>query len=486
MKHEGYLLRLDADSWAEISKKSRNSIRKAEKEGVRIELSQDMDAFKKLHFKPGNLPPSVPANGELYLAYKESQAVAGMVILKEKDRLVYGYAGSSKLGRKCQANSLLIWHVVRHYQGTPYQYLDLGYSLRQSLNRFKRNFATSTYPLPDRILEEKGYFKIAIENFFAILNDDPSPAAKQYAKTESLQELLLSRQSMWARRRGEEHVRVPPQLRLNDRIFALYEDEIYLHRLLYLKGKLQPNLPARKKYAMVLTHSCSRDRANDLKSWIDLERKHKVRSTFFVEPNPTHEEQIEALSQASRDGWEIGLHAAVNSAQSKQTLENVIGGKILGARLKHLLLDSSAASVLKQSGVEYDSSFGNHFPGWRNFLAHPFMYHDLLYEIPLCLSSSYAGNQKEGFVKLVKHFIDLIRGRSGILTIDMAIGQDRGAGEKLQIWDEVLTIANQDEECVTMRGRDILQNANAVRSTDLGGTDHSADLTAPKTTSMSV
>jgi hypothetical protein len=493
MKHEGYLLRLHSDSWAKISKKTRNAIRRAQRQGVRVELSQDMDAFKKLHFKPENLPTSLPANAELYLAFKGSEAVAGIVILRENGRLVYRYAGSNRVGRRCQANSYLIWDLVKRYTGTPHEYLDLGYSLRQSLNRFKRSFATSTYPIPDNILEEKGYFKLATDNFPNVLNDELDLPTNQEQAQRSLREFLSSRKSKQGTQYTEVPARAPATWTLNDRIFRLYEDEIYLHRLLFLKGRLQPNLPTGKKYAVVLTHSCSGDVLERLQSFVDLERQHHLFSTFFVEPDAVKGEGIEVLREASKNGSEIALHAATYLTQSKRLLETILGREIRGARMKHLLLDRRTATAIKQTGFDYDSSFGNYFPGWRNFLAYPFMYCDMLYEVPLCISSTYFPlGKKSDFVGAVQHFMALIRDRRGVLTIDMSIEGPPWEKESawddpawVQTWDRMLMLIQQDHECVAVRAQDIWRTIKPVHSSDLTEAGHNVDLTAPKTVSTS-
>jgi hypothetical protein len=143
----GYLLGLEPASWDAIHARARRAIRKARRAGVRIAPSEDLEAFRGLHFDPALVPDALAPEQALLLAKIDREVVGGIVIEAQMETmLLYRYGGTNDLGRRVQANSLLFWEVVERYSGSKYRYLDVGSSARPTLHSFKAQFGTSRYP----------------------------------------------------------------------------------------------------------------------------------------------------------------------------------------------------------------------------------------------------------------------------------------------------------------------------------------------------
>lgn len=151
----GFLLEVAESSLTKIKRQAAWAIRKAVALGVETRKSNDLTAFKKLHFKPEALPKKLLSNQSLFLAFLNKQPVAGVVVEEKNGWLFYKYAGSNAEGRKNQANSLLIWRIIEAFEGKGFKYLDLGTSYRSNLALFKKQFATATYPVIFDVPKEK-------------------------------------------------------------------------------------------------------------------------------------------------------------------------------------------------------------------------------------------------------------------------------------------------------------------------------------------
>jgi peptidoglycan/xylan/chitin deacetylase (PgdA/CDA1 family) len=127
---------------------------------------------------------------------------------------------------------------------------------------------------------------------------------------------------------------------------------------------------------------------------VEIEEKHDVRSTFFFlneqdlfkdRPlasilNPSEwvlyyssyrvldPPIAEVIRRLDRGSWEIGLHGSYQSYErgdlirkEKQTLEAVLGHKIVGVRQHYLRLNiPNTWNLQREAGFDYDSSYGPH------------------------------------------------------------------------------------------------------------------------------
>src|SRR5579875_1507898 len=78
---------------------------------------------------------------------------------------------------------------------------------------------------------------------------------------------------------------------------------------------------------------------------VDIEKQFGVKSTFFFRPEYDNLESVKVyedeMKELVKNGWEVGLH--VNNAGSlssimreKDTLEKVLGSKVVGSRVHYL------------------------------------------------------------------------------------------------------------------------------------------------------
>lgn len=144
MRLEGFLLKLEEDSWNKIDKKARNAIRKAKKY-LQIRVG-DLDELAAMHSNRIYLPRRLSSNQLIFTATLDSQPVASILVTTrpKQGKIIYRYAGSDKRYNSYNGNSLLLWHMVKVF-GDQYEYLDLGGSTKDGRRAFKRQFATETY-----------------------------------------------------------------------------------------------------------------------------------------------------------------------------------------------------------------------------------------------------------------------------------------------------------------------------------------------------
>lgn len=138
----GYLITLELESWNKISKEARWAIKKAENIGLSVVESKTTSKINDVLF-----PKKLKKNQKCYYALDaEKKVVAGIVIELFNSNILYKYSVSKEEGRNAQANSFLIWHVVKKFAKSKYKYFDLGTSYRSELDHFKQQFSCETYP----------------------------------------------------------------------------------------------------------------------------------------------------------------------------------------------------------------------------------------------------------------------------------------------------------------------------------------------------
>ncbi len=133
---------------------------------------------------------------------------------------------------------------------------------------------------------------------------------------------------------------------------------------------------------------------------IDIEKKHNVKSTFFM-LNETMKfklsdikngqlslgrydindpKLVEILKWLDGNGWEIGVHGSYYSyknknllADEKSTLENILGHEIIGIRQHYLNIDRDTWKIQSDLGFKYDSTWGyNRDIGFKGGKINPF------------------------------------------------------------------------------------------------------------------
>lgn len=143
--------------WESLDKAAKYDIKKAEENSIRIEASKDSGAFYELYkktferqgikkFSSKKMIDSILALKEsrLYLAKKEGKALAGAIVLFDKD-IAYYLLAASESSSKEKAPSLLLWSVIKDCSKTARQ-LDLVGANTPAIVKFKRDFAPELIP----------------------------------------------------------------------------------------------------------------------------------------------------------------------------------------------------------------------------------------------------------------------------------------------------------------------------------------------------
>ena len=165
----------------------RRAIRKAEKSGVRVEISTELDFVKKFYSlhcqsrKRHGLPPQpfsffksihkhvlAKNMGVVVLAHCKKAPVAGSLFFHAGGHAIYKYGASDESFQHLRGNNLVFWEAIRWFSRRGAKKLDLG---RTSLgNEGLRRFKLGWNP------EEKniGYYRFSLQHEKFISADDES------------------------------------------------------------------------------------------------------------------------------------------------------------------------------------------------------------------------------------------------------------------------------------------------------------------------
>lgn len=124
--------------WANLDKDSRNLVRRAHKEGVRVSELKDLGLFYKLweetSKRKGFYVPFEKEMSKMWKAFGEKHLLvakcgnkigAAVLIFGYKEAAYYYFAASNEEGRKVYAGYSLMWEVIRQSKDWGYERLDL-------------------------------------------------------------------------------------------------------------------------------------------------------------------------------------------------------------------------------------------------------------------------------------------------------------------------------------------------------------------------
>jgi hypothetical protein len=152
------------DIWSGFSGSARRAIKKAQNEGVTVQVAQDkggMRAFYDMHltvrkYKYGYLPQPYcffeniwdrfigRGNGAVMLALHAGKVIGGAVFLIWNGTLVYKFNASLPDYQESRPNDLIIWEGIKYGKACGCTAFDFGLSDwdQDGLLQFKRKFAT--------------------------------------------------------------------------------------------------------------------------------------------------------------------------------------------------------------------------------------------------------------------------------------------------------------------------------------------------------
>jgi hypothetical protein len=168
-----YLHTLDLDEdegkiYSNLKSSVRRNIKKAEKAGVQVRLSQSRDslmAFYKLHLttrKEHGLPPQpvkffskvhehiiAKGNGITALASYRDQIIAAAVYFHFGNDALYKYGASRRELQHLRANNYLMWEAIKHYCINGFSRFSFGRTSTGNLGllQFKRGWGATERPM---------------------------------------------------------------------------------------------------------------------------------------------------------------------------------------------------------------------------------------------------------------------------------------------------------------------------------------------------
>ena len=171
-----------------------------------------------------------------------------------------------------------------------------------------------------------------------------------------------------------------------------------------------------------------------------IEEKFGFRSTFFflsfkrdIELGYNVKKLKNEINALNENGWEIGLHAGLNSyndynqlLREKQQLEKVVGEKIVGIRNHYLRLDiPDTWNIQRKMGFIYDSTLGfRERAGFRPCYCYPFFPYDFhndkiidIIELPMAIMDNALFMNSNPFSRF-EDIIDMVKRFEGLLVIN--------------------------------------------------------------------
>jgi len=158
------LQREEDEIWQGLHGSARRAIKKAQRSGVTVRISQDKDdlrAFFVLHLgvrkykykllaQPYRFFENIwnqfisPGKGALILAIYEEKVIGGVLFLEWQDALYYKFNASNPDCVKLRPNDLVVWEGIRFGKSKGLHFLDFGLSDwdQEGLLQYKRKFAT--------------------------------------------------------------------------------------------------------------------------------------------------------------------------------------------------------------------------------------------------------------------------------------------------------------------------------------------------------
>lgn len=187
-----YLLPLNRsvdELWANLDKKCRNAIRKAEKEKIEITKAQDfsdIEDYYKIHVETYNRTDVKPHPFEyfkriweyfgtkgianFFFAEYKGERVAALNVGAFKTGCIYSTSCSKTDYMHLRPNNLLQWHAIKWAKEQGYQWYECGEAFPNTRNKklkgltsFKKSFGGDIYPLYKGLKVYKPYKRIFFE-----------------------------------------------------------------------------------------------------------------------------------------------------------------------------------------------------------------------------------------------------------------------------------------------------------------------------------
>ncbi|KKR34148.1 MAG: Methicillin resistance protein [Candidatus Gottesmanbacteria bacterium GW2011_GWA2_41_12] len=120
------LRKTEEEMFKSFDEAKRRAVRRAEKNGVSVKVSEDIESFisiKSKYFWPLGIlikkdifslwKNFYPGNARLLLAYKKDSVIGGIILLFYDQISYYWLAGATNKGKKLFAPTILVWEVLK-------------------------------------------------------------------------------------------------------------------------------------------------------------------------------------------------------------------------------------------------------------------------------------------------------------------------------------------------------------------------------------
>ncbi|MBI5058517.1 hypothetical protein HZB60_01910 [candidate division KSB1 bacterium] len=164
---QGSLLHLNKKlAWERLRSRAKQGIRKAQRAGIRVVESRDLDLMAKVWYNPDTLCTALEPEQKMFLSYVGDELCGGIIVTPvTSSTLFYHYGGTNELGRQIEANSYLFWYIVEQFEQSDFRYLDVGVSFRPALQHYFQKYCTQPYPILFRPPPEDSRPRIALGPF---------------------------------------------------------------------------------------------------------------------------------------------------------------------------------------------------------------------------------------------------------------------------------------------------------------------------------
>lgn len=149
-----------------LRSRAKQGFRKAKRAGVTMEESRDLSLMARVWYDPATLPKSLRDDQKLYVAHINGELVGAIIVTPiSPNTLFYHFGGTSELGRQHEVNAHMFWHIVEQFEGSQYEFLDVGVSFRRDLQHYFQKYCTHPYPIIFRPPAEDMQPKITFRPF---------------------------------------------------------------------------------------------------------------------------------------------------------------------------------------------------------------------------------------------------------------------------------------------------------------------------------
>jgi hypothetical protein len=131
-----------------LRSRAKQGIRKAQRVLVTMEESRDLSLMAQVWYDASTLPQALQDDQRMFVARINGELAGAIIVTPiSPNTLFYHYGGTSELGRLHEVNAYMFWYIVEHFEGTQYQFLDVGVSFRHELQHYFQKYCTHPYPI---------------------------------------------------------------------------------------------------------------------------------------------------------------------------------------------------------------------------------------------------------------------------------------------------------------------------------------------------